>query len=321
VSVVAVPEGRPCERCRSPLEVGDLRCAVCALLVAEDVAPVAREQVSILRCTWCGAAIRFDPAHQAPACAFCRSVMTIEQPHDPVEAARVKVPFEVSRELAMAALRTWLGERGWFAPPALRDEAVLESATPLYWAAWIVDARATVAWTADSDHGHERSRWAPHGGEVALAFDQLVVPASRGLTSAECNDLAAFYDLSVREPLADGDVCESFDAQRSAARAQVHRAIEREARTRVQPSIPGKRFRNIRVACLLERQQTDRVALPAYVLAYRYRGATYRAIVHGQRADVVLGKSPLDRRKLALLVAALLAAVIAGLLVALKLGS
>jgi len=52
----------------------------------------------------------------------------------------------------------WLGKRGYFAPAALHEEAVLESLTPICWAGWSVTAHATVAWTADSDQGALRSR-------------------------------------------------------------------------------------------------------------------------------------------------------------------
>jgi hypothetical protein len=100
---------------------------------------------------------------------------------------------------------------------------------------------------------------------------------------------------------------ESFDAQRSAARATIQRAIEATAKTRVEAHIPGRRFRNVHVACLLESQTTRRVALPAWVLAYRYRGAPYRAIVHGQRNEVVFGSSPKDWAKIAAVTLAILA--------------
>jgi hypothetical protein len=39
---------------------------------------------------------------------------------------------------------------------------------------------------------------------------------------------------------------------------------------------------------------TEQSALPAWILAYRYRGHPYRAIVHGQRAEVVFGRAPID---------------------------
>jgi len=305
-----------CTRCSTALELGDLRCAICALPVPAPTSPLRIVRAQILRCVECNAAVAFDPLRRAPHCGFCGATMTIEQPVDPVEAATLRVPFSVSRDGAEASLRGWLGKRGAFAPEALREEAVLESLTPLCWAGWLVSAQATVAWTADSDDGTRRSAWAPHAGQVPMRFDAVVVPASRGLDREECRLLTPYYDLDVAvaidaaappgaEPPA---MIESFDAQRSAARAIVQRAITATAKTRVQPEIPGKRFRNIHVACLIEGQTTARVALPAWVLAYRYRGRPYRAIVHGQRPEVVFGSSPTDWAKVARLVLAILAA-------------
>jgi len=306
-----------CPRCRTELEDGDLRCAVCALPVVAVAASTERgDRAQILRCTECNAAVGFEPAKRAPHCGFCGATMTIEHPVDPVEAAAVRIPFAVSRDRAEASVRGWLARRGYFAPAALHEEAVLESLTPICWAGWSVTAHATVAWTADSDEGALRSAWAPHAGQVPMRFDGVVVPASRGLDHEECRLLTPFYDLGKAVPADAPDLpddvpamIESFDAQRSAARAIVHRAITATAKTRVEPAIPGRRFRNIHVACLLEGQTTVRVALPAWVLAYRYRGHPYRAIVHGQRPEVVFGSSPTDWAKVGRVVLAIAAIV------------
>jgi hypothetical protein len=327
-----------CTRCQTALEDGDLRCAICALPVPApdaaarpgDGAPRAR----ILRCRECGAAIAFSPAARAPHCGFCGATMAIEQPVDPVEAAQRRVLFAVDRVAAEAALRGWLGSRGWFAPRALAGDAVFESLTPLSWAAWLVNAEARVAWTADSDAGAQRSAWAPHAGEASLAFRDIVVPASRGLREVEARLLIPYYDLN-RMVRIDRDVdgelpeavpgavpgaapgalpgamIERFDAQRSAARRHVQERIAALARVRIEPRIPGRRYRNVHVACLLERQTTERIALPAWILAYRFRGQPYRAIVHGQRAEVVFGRSPVDWTKVGWLVAMLATAAAA----------
>lgn len=311
----------PCTRCESPIEDGDLRCAICALPVPAPAASDAAARpvrAQVLRCVECGAAIAFSALAQAPHCGFCGALMKVEQPVDPIEAAQLRVPFEVDRGQAEASLRGWLGRRGFFAPKALRDEAVLESLTPLCWAGWIASADASIAWTADSDEGARRAAWAPHSGQVSLQFDAICVPATRGLDHEECHLLVPYYDLAkavdVATPVIPGEVpatIESFDAQRSAARATIQRAIEAMARTRVESYIPGRRFRNVHVACLLESQTTRRVALPAWVLAYRYRGAPYRAIVHGQRPEIVFGSSPQDWVKIAAVVLAVLAAIAA----------
>ena len=292
-----------CGRCETEAESGDLRCAICALPVPRATGPVPQQaRVQILRCGECNAAIAFDPTAQAPRCGFCTATMHVEQPEDPLETATLRIPFVVDRAAAESSLRGWLGKRGWFAPKTLRDEAVLDSLVALSWAAWIVNAEATVAWTADSDEDSQRSAWAPHSGQVPLRFDSICVPASRGLDHEECRLLVPYYDLSkavgIETDKPEHEMVESFDAQRSAARAVVQRAIEATAKTRVEEHIPGRRFRNIHVACLLESQTTDRVALPAWVMAYRYRGTPYRAIVHGQRPEVVFGSSPKDWRKI-----------------------
>lgn len=311
----------PCTRCASPIEDGDLRCPICALPVpaAPEPAGAARAaRAQVLRCVECGAAVAYSALAQAPHCAFCGATMKVEQPLDPIEAAQVRIPFEVDRGEAEAALRGWLGGRGFFAPRTLKEEAVLESLQPLCWAGWIVSADAAIAWTADSDDGARRAAWAPHSGQVSLRFESICVPATRGLDHDECRLLVPYYDLSqavsVDAPAIPGEVpavIESFDAQRSAARAMIQRAIEATAKTRVESYIPGRRFRNVHVACLLEAQTTRRVALPAWVLAYRYRGAPYRAIVHGQRAEVVFGSSPKDWVKIAAVVLAVIAAIAA----------
>jgi hypothetical protein len=312
-----------CTRCETVLEAGDLRCAICALpapFAARTHEPARHAQV--LRCHDCGAAVAFSAETQAPRCGFCGATMVIEQPVDPLEVARLRLPFAVDREAAEAALRGWLGRRGWFAPPALASDAVLESLTPLSWAAWLVNADAQVTWAADSDAGAQRSAWAPHAGQVALGFHDIIVPASRGLREAECRALLPYYALARlapvdRAPAAGDAMLESFDAQRSAARAYVQGRITAAAKLRVERHIPGRRHRNVRVACLIERQTTERIALPAWVLAYRYRGAAYRAIVHGQRPEVVFGRSPIDLTKVGMILAMLaaIAAILAVIVV------
>lgn len=311
-----------CTRCATALEDGDLRCAICALPVPhpDGARSPGRQVAQVLRCCECGAAIAFSAEAQAPRCGFCGATMAIEQPVDPIEEAERQLPFRVDRDAAAAAVRGWLATRGWLAPRALSSEAVVESLTPLAWAAWLVNAEARVAWTADSDAGAQRSAWAPHAGETALGFRNIVVPASRGLREVESELLIPYYDLApaVAADRAPGSMVERFDAQRSSARRHVQARIEALARAQIEPRIPGRRARNVRVACLLERQTTERIALPAWILAYRYRGHPYRAIVHGQRAEVVFGRSPVDWRKVAWLIAiaAAVAAIVALILAA-----
>jgi hypothetical protein len=146
-----------------------------------------------------------------------------------------------------------------------------------------------------------------------MTFERLLVSASRGLTDGETRALAVHTDLAkaVREYGSSFDATiEAFETQRSAARRHLLHAIEATALARLQQGvIPGSRFRKVHAAVVLHAMRTNRVALPAWVVTYRYRGKPYRVVVHGQNADVVLGHAPYSVAKIALLVLAVLAAV------------
>lgn len=304
-----------CARCGSPLEAGDLRCAVCAAPAPElEGAPSTAERVSaiVLRCASCDAALRYDARVRAPRCAFCGEAMRIEERADPLEEAGAYLPFRVDREAAGAALARWLGGLGTFRPSDLRSSARIESLQPSWWVAWVFDAHARVSWSADSEVGAGRSAWAPHSGVTTLAFDDVLVSASRGLSEEEALALFPSYELaSARsDPAGAGEDAsiEAFDAPRSQARSRVMAAVERQSIARVETEcVPGRRKRNVHASGLLARLETRRIAFPAWVMAYRYRERLYRVVVSGQDAGVLLGRAPWSVAKIVLAVLAGLA--------------
>jgi hypothetical protein len=295
----------PCHRCQSPCEAEDIRCPICGIARAA-LQNVQREQVQILRCNDCGAAMKYSAEQAGIKCGFCGSKLALETPTDPIEQAEFAVPFAVTPQQAHGVLHQWLGKQGFFTPSDLQSKAQLESLRPLWWASWLVDARTLVSWTADSNAGSGRSAWAPHSGQHRLDFERLVVSASRGLTFDETAKLATCTNLASAQSSwqeGGGPMIEQFDAQRSAARRIVVRAIEATAANRLrQGIIPGSTYRNVHVAVLLEGLVTRRFLLPAFVLAYRYDGKLFRAIVHGQDAGCVFGDVPKSFWKILLVV-------------------
>lgn len=311
-----------CTRCASPIERGDFRCAICGLptpIPARDddddgpsAAPVDETTAAVMRCSGCGAAVAYDIKAAAPKCAFCGAVTELERPDDPPEHAEAYLCFRVDPEQAKAALRTWLGSLGWFRPSDLRDAAAVDKLEPLWWAGWVFDASVQVSWAADSNHGAQRSAWAPHAGAFALELDNVVVSASRGLTERECEALAAGYNLNdaAPEPATDRRATvEQFDVQRSAARATIARALSNTAASHAAHRVPGDRIRKLHVAVVPQRLTTRRLGFPAYVLAYRYRDDVYRAIVHGQNPQFVIGKAPWSWLRIVMIVVGAIAAI------------
>ena len=119
-----------CERCESPLEVGDLRCAICGNAAPIDTKSVEEVVVKIHRCAGCGAGITYDAESQSPHCGFCDSELEIEEILDPVEQTGHHLPFTVDVDAARDSMRTWLGTLGFFRPSDLRTGARLGKGTP-----------------------------------------------------------------------------------------------------------------------------------------------------------------------------------------------
>ncbi len=289
---------RSCSCCESPLEIEDLRCPICnraAPFVAEEDLPKAA--VEVMRCESCGASVTYSVRKLAPSCAFCGSVTHLEVPKDPLEQTQFFLPLTVQRDQAVAAYQRWLGGLGWFRPADLGSASNLESLTPLWWVGWVFSADATVSWTADSDFGARRADWAPHGGRTEIAFNDIVVSASCGLSIEETDHLGDSYDLAsaVGEPVNDdgATIVEQFDVSRSTARQRVASMLETTAKARLESGhIPGGRFRNAHTSILLRRLVTRRYAFPSYVLAYRYGGKLYRIVISGQDETRILGTAP-----------------------------
>jgi hypothetical protein len=306
----------PCARCGATLEPGDVRCPVCALVLVAPPDGGDQARVLVARCAWCAAALAYDERVGAPRCAFCGSHTEIEELPDPPEQAGWFARASVDAAAAQVALGHWLGSLGWFRPGDLRHRARVDDLRLTWWPAWVFDARARVSWSGDTEVGAKRAGWAPRAGHTEMVFDEIAVPASRALREDETRALLGSYDLrdgGDAPPDDEAGVVEQFEVQRSAARERVIETARGTAAARVAARhLPGHRRRNVHVDLVLRDLRTRRVALPAYVLAYRYRGRLYRAVISGQDAGRVVGKAPWSVARILILVAAL-AAVVAGL--------
>ncbi len=303
-----------CERCESPLETGDLRCSICG-----QAAPAQRPQtekltVQVLRCKGCGAATAYDIKHQAPSCTFCDSVMEVETLEDPQEQSEGYLPFTIGQDEARKAMRHWLSSLGWFRPSDLTTSARLEQLKPLWWVGWVFDAESNVSWAADSNAGSRRSAWAPHSGQVSMTFDDILVSASRGLSNAEVSAIGSGFNLATIREQPEGAqdaTIEQFELQRSQARQQIIEAIQSIAAQRVESEhIPGSSFRKTHVSVVLRKLITRRISLPAWILAYRYKGRLYRMVICGQDASCVTGSAPYSVAKIMLVATCVVVALI-----------
>ena len=298
-----------CRRCEGELAPDDLRCAVCGLAPELRWSHPQGEAVQLVRCPNCHAAMSYRAEVGAPSCPYCATTMRMELQPDPVEQAEATLPFLVDGAAAREALRGWMKRLGFFRPSDLASTATLESLKPQWWPAWLFSVAAAVSWSADSDHKRRHAMWAPQAGQDTVRFEDVLVSASHGLSHEECAALTPRYDLASARavPSGPGDATvERFDLPRSSVRRRIVASVEARAHAMLTSQlIPGSVHRKVKSAVLLRRLSTRRLSLPAWVLAYRYRGKLYRAVIHGQDASLVLGKAPWSWGKIAGVVAAL----------------
>jgi hypothetical protein len=89
---------------------------------------------------------------------------------------------------------------------------------------------------------------------------------------------------------------EAFSVTRKRARAQALQQLEKQVRADCAPKIPGRQ-RNVRVNPLYTKLEAWPMLVPVWILAYEYRGRSYRFLVNGQTGKIK-GSAPVSPWKL-----------------------
>ncbi|HEV2765921.1 MAG TPA: hypothetical protein VGV38_23250 [Pyrinomonadaceae bacterium] len=288
-----------------------------------------------VRCQACGATVTFAPPEVAGECDFCGSKIVAQPAEaDPVVAPEGVLPFSITREQATNALRDWLGSL-FLAPTGLAKKAGHDPLGGVYLPYWTYDAHALSLYTGErGEHYYEtetyteqnaqgqtetktrqvrRTRWYPASGQVERWFDDILIPATRALPPARLDALAP-WDLNLLKPYEPAylsgfkaqryqlDFAEGFEAARGAAAAVIEADVRRD--------IGGDEQRVAEVRTHYSAVTFKHLLLPVYVGAYRFGDRAFQFVVNGRTGEVQ-GERPWSAWKVALLVLALLAVVVA----------
>lgn len=309
----------PCEGCGADLRwepgVTALKCQYCGFektvkrpseTIAERMVDAALRaprdlgwgaERKVIVCKRCGAHTTLDPHVAASACAFCATTAVVEAP---ANAAIIRpeglLPFQVSRETALQTFRKWLGGL-WFRPNDLKSASRVSTLQGAYIPFWTFDARTDSVWTAEAGYYYyvevgsgknrrteRRVRWEPASGELMLFFDDVPVPASRGVDASLCRGIEPYptAELTPYDPsylsgfLAEEnaiDLPEAVESAKERMRDAIRDACARE--------VPGDTHRNLQVQTVFSGLAYKNALLPVWIAAYDYRGTPYRFLVNG----------------------------------------
>lgn len=278
----------------------------------------------LLRCQACGGAVVWDAAQLGAACLFCGTVaLELVITSEPVPIPEVALPLAVSRATAEQRFRAW-ATQSWFRPSALRTADVALHSLML--PTWRFHARLETHW-AGLRPAATRSGKTPVAGVEQLELTTMV-PASTGLSQAELGALQPFDESRARpwrgaiesaadlvvdsgEPDSGEDIAVIWEPPaltKRGARSRAHRELADSHRRRLARE---RGLVRTRVSAWIEDRDVRLMLVPIYIGTFRFRDRPWRFLVNGQTGEVV-GKAPLDGRKIIALV--VLALLVVGLI-------
>ncbi len=278
------------------------------------------EKIAV-RCQSCQAISILEPQRAGQRCEFCASAQLV--PYEQVKDAfrpESLLPLRVSESQARDLIRTWYS-RQWLAPNALRTRALTDTLHGVYLPYWTFDASAHATWTAEAGRYYyvtergkrvRRVRWTPASGDLSHAFDDALVPASRGVDPAMLRKIEPFPTEEL-QPYDAGYVAgwtvERYQIDLVTAASRSRALMEEKLRQLCAKEVPGDTSRNLVVHATFSQQTFKHILVPVWLVTYSYHGTIYHAVANGV-TGAIAGTRPWSWVKIALLV--LLALVVLG---------
>jgi hypothetical protein len=155
-------------------------------------------------------------------------------------------------------------------------------------------------------------RWVPSAGSESHFFDDVLVPASRGLDKDLLFGVEPF-DTKKLEPYAAsfvaGWLVEQYQIDLGAAASGARGRMDQFMEAKCASAVPGDTHSNLHVETSYSSETFKHTLLPIWLLTYTYGSKSYQLVVNGQ-TGAVAGHRPYSAWKI-------LFAVLGGLIVAL----
>lgn len=259
--------------------------------------------MDVMECEGCGGTVVYDAAREHARCIFCASVALRPETLDVAPPQPdVAVPFAVRAELADATYRRWARSSWWY-PAELRATTIgLET---LWVPAWRFDATVEAHWAALRRAATQSGKQPVSGLDVTAR--RVLAPASLGLHEEELVALAPFDEKDAQAWTGNDakipyEVCATSE---EAALVAARRLFASQARFDLSRS---RGLSDCRVSVALADVQPRSMMLPVFIGSFRYQDRPYRFVVNGQTGKIT-GHAPIDQRKVAIVVAVVLAVV------------
>jgi hypothetical protein len=260
-----------------------------------------------VKCQNCHAISVFDEKRVAQRCDFCGSpsLIDLEDTGAPIRPAGL-LPFVVAESKVREDIRQWYGSH-WFAPNNLKNKALTDTLHGVYLPYWTFDAHVSAQWTAEAGYHYTtrdsqgrtqtQTRWQSASGALEHFFDDLLIPASRGVHEKLLLKLEPFPTTKELKPYdpgyISGWVVEQYQIDLVAAAQASRTRMDGELRSMCSAKVPGDTQRNLQVKADYSAQTFKHVLLPVWLLTYTYGARSFQVTVNGATGKVA-GEYPIS---------------------------
>lgn len=291
------------------------------------------EESAVIQCQQCAATFPFDNHIQADDCPYCGTSIVNDGKTQRQIAPWGLLPFKIQSDEAWKQYKRWLSKL-WFAPNALKKFArTHQKLHGMYVPYWTFDSNTSSEYIGKQGTYYQEAtrvmrnvngknimqtqmvtkiRWRHAKGRVNLAFDDILVYASKTLPKSMAKELEP-WDLTELIPyqneylsgftseLYQVGLEQGFDNFSERINPRIHSAIRND--------IGGDTQQIINVQTAYSKVKFKHILLPFWTAGFRYNKKTYQFIVNGRTGEVQ-GQRPYSWIKIGLLgiIVALIAA-------------
>lgn len=277
----------------------------------------------VYHCPSCGAEIVTEETTVATFCFYCHNPVVLTGKLQGEYLPDGIIPFKISREEAVERFQEWIRKKK-FIPSGFYAKRQIEKMTGVYFPYWLYDcekdsylngtARNVRVWrVGDTEYTETKTYAVRRGGKVQ--FHHLPKTALQKAQTALLKGIFP-YHFQELEPFhmgyLSGFQAEKRDIEKDSLRQEIHKEIEKYTRKRMRDTVD--RYQHFSEESSGSRTAHENFAytlLPVWVMTYKERGSqVYYFAMNGQTGEVI-GKLPVDYKKLSILGAVIFVLVFA----------
>lgn len=269
-----------------------------------------QQSAVIYHCPSCGAEIITDETTAATFCFYCHNPIVLSGRLEGQYLPDGVIPFKITKEEAIDKFHGWIQKKK-FIPRGFYSKRQIEKMTGVYFPYWLYgcETESTLGGSAkdiriwrvgDIEYTETKIFDIRRAGTVS--FKHLPKTALQKAQNAMLKGIFP-YEFGAMEKFhmgyLSGFQAEKRDIEKNSLTAEVHKEVETYAAQLMRDTVKGHTSFSVQSQNYhIEKEKFQYILLPVWVLTYRERGnQVYYFAMNGQTGEIV-GKLPVDKKKL-----------------------